>query len=108
MKITDEAAIKVAALKREEKDPDVKLRVYVEGGGCSGFKYGFEFTSIVNEDDLIFVNTDHNVTVVVDYISHEYLNEAEIDYKDDKLNGSRFILKNPNAKTTCGCGESFS
>lgn len=108
MKITDEAAEKVALLKKEEKDPTVSLRVYVEGGGCSGFKYGFEFTSIVNEDDLTFMNETHNVQVVVDYISHEYLAEAEIDYKDDKLNGSRFIIRNPGAKTTCGCGESFS
>jgi iron-sulfur cluster insertion protein len=108
MIITDEAAEKVAALKREEKDPNVKLRVYIEGGGCSGFKYGFAFESLVNDDDLWFKNETHNVDIIVDSISHQYLQNAEIDYKDDKLNGSHFIIRNPDAKTSCGCGESFS
>lgn len=105
--LTEAAALRVSALMYEEKNPNLKLRVYVEGGGCSGFQYGFAFEEKIKVGDLSF--THHGVTVVVDCISHQYLLGAEIDYKDDKLNGSRFIIRNPNAEgTTCGCGSSFS
>lgn len=104
--LTESAAQKVAALITEEKNPDLKLRVYIEGGGCSGMQYGFTFESQVNDDDLTFVH--HGVTLVIDSISYQYLLGAEIDYKDDKLNGSRFIIRNPNAVGTCGCGSSFN
>lgn len=104
--LTESAAIKVSALMYEEKNPNLKLRVYVEGGGCSGFQYGFAFEETVGDDDLTF--TYHGVTLVVDCISHQYLLGSEIDYKDDKLNGSRFIIRNPSAKSTCGCGSSFN
>jgi iron-sulfur cluster insertion protein len=104
--LSESAAEKVTALMREEKNPSLKLRVYVEGGGCSGFQYGFSFEQEVKEDDLTFVQ--HGVTLVVDYISLQYLLGSEIDFKDDKLNGSRFIIRNPNAKGTCGCGSSFN
>lgn len=104
--LTESAAEKVSNLIKEEKNPNLKLRVYVEGGGCSGFQYGFAFEQEVKEDDLTFVY--HGVTLVVDCISHQYLLGSEIDYQDDKLNGSRFIIRNPNAKGTCGCGSSFN
>src|SRR5665213_2735000 len=91
--LTESAAEKVSALIREEKNPELKLRVYIEGGGCSGFQYGFAFEQTPSEDDLTFVH--HGVTLVVDAISYQYLLGAEIDYKDDKLNGSRFIIRNP-------------
>lgn len=104
--ITESAAGKISALMHEEKNLTLKLRVYIEGGGCSGFQYGFAFEQELKEDDLSFVQ--HGVTLVVDYISLQYLLGAEIDYKDDKLNGSRFIIRNPNSKGTCGCGSSFN
>jgi iron-sulfur cluster insertion protein len=102
---TDSAAAKVADLIAEEGNTDLKLRVFVQGGGCSGFQYGFTFDEAVNEDDTTFEK--NGVTLVVDSMSFEYLVGAEIDYKED-INGSQFVIKNPNATTTCGCGSSFS
>ncbi|WP_236943698.1 iron-sulfur cluster insertion protein ErpA [Jeongeupia sp. USM3] len=102
---TDAAANKVAELIAEEGNPDLKLRVFVTGGGCSGFQYGFTFDEIVNDDD-----TEVNkagVTLLVDPMSYQYLVGAEIDYVDS-LEGSQFTIKNPNAQSTCGCGSSFS
>lgn len=105
--ITEAAAEKVISLIKEENNSTLKLRVYVEGGGCSGFKYGFAFEHETKEDDLTFV--EHGVTLVVDCFSNQYLLGAEIDYKDDKLNGSHFLIRNLQAaKSMCGCGSSFS
>ena len=102
---TDSAVAKVADLIAEEGNPDLKLRVFVQGGGCSGFQYGFTFDEAVNEDDTLV--TKDNVTLLIDSMSFQYLVGAEIDYKED-INGSQFVIKNPNAQTTCGCGSSFS
>lgn len=102
---TDSAANKVKALIEEEKNPNLKLRVYVTGGGCSGFQYGFTFDEESAEDDTVVMNA--GVTLVVDPMSYQYLQGAEIDYKED-LSGAQFMINNPNAKTTCGCGSSFS
>ncbi|RRS04573.1 iron-sulfur cluster insertion protein ErpA [Aquabacterium soli] len=102
---TDSAASKVAELVAEEGNPDLKLRVFVQGGGCSGFQYGFTFDEIVNEDDTPM--TKNGVTLLIDAMSLQYLMGAEIDYKDD-LEGAQFVIRNPNATTTCGCGSSFS
>lgn len=102
---TDSAVAKVADLIAEEGNPDLKLRVFVQGGGCSGFQYGFTFDETVNEDDTQI--TKGNVTLLIDSMSFQYLVGAEIDYKED-INGSQFVIKNPNATTTCGCGSSFS
>lgn len=102
---TDSAASKVKELVDEEGNPDLKLRVFVQGGGCSGFQYGFTFDEVMNEDDS---RMDKNgVTLLIDAMSLQYLMGAEIDYKDD-LQGAQFVIKNPNATTTCGCGSSFS
>ncbi|NCX26293.1 MAG: iron-sulfur cluster insertion protein ErpA [Burkholderiaceae bacterium] len=100
---TDSAAAKVADLIAEEGNPELKLRVFVQGGGCSGFQYGFTFDDAVNEDDTSFEK--NGVTLLVDSMSFQYLVGAEIDYKED-INGSQFVIKNPNATTTCGCGSS--
>ncbi len=102
---TDAAAAKVKDLIIDEGNPDLKLRVFVQGGGCSGFQYGFTFDETVNEDDTAM--TKEGVTLLIDAMSYQYLVGAEIDYKDD-INGSQFVIKNPNATTTCGCGSSFS
>jgi iron-sulfur cluster insertion protein len=102
---TDSAASKVKELVDEEGNPDLKLRVFVQGGGCSGFQYGFTFDEVVNEDDTQM--TKNGVTLLIDAMSLQYLVGAEIDYKDD-LQGAQFVIKNPNATTTCGCGSSFS
>jgi iron-sulfur cluster insertion protein len=102
---TDSAAAKVADLITEEGNAALKLRVFVQGGGCSGFQYGFTFDEDVNEDDTEFLK--NGVTLLVDSMSFQYLVGAEIDYKED-INGSQFVIKNPNATTTCGCGSSFS
>ena len=102
---TDSAADKVKQLIVEEGNPDLKLRVFVQGGGCSGFQYGFTFDEEVSEDDT---TVDKNgVMLLIDSMSYQYLVGAEIDYKED-LNGAQFVIKNPNATTTCGCGSSFS
>ena len=102
---TDTAVAKVADLIAEEGNPDLKLRVFVQGGGCSGFQYGFTFDEAVNEDDTLI--TKDNVTLLIDSMSFQYLVGAEIDYQDS-LQGSQFVIRNPNATTTCGCGSSFS
>jgi iron-sulfur cluster insertion protein len=101
---TDSAASKVKELVDEEGNPDLKLRVFVQGGGCSGFQYGFTFDEVVNEDDTSMQK--NGVTLLIDAMSLQYLMGAEIDYKDD-LQGAQFVIKNPNATTTCGCGSSF-
>ena len=102
---SDSAAEKVRDLVAEEGNPDLKLRVFVQGGGCSGFQYGFTFDEVVNEDDTQM--TKNGVTLLIDAMSLQYLGGAEIDYKDD-LQGAQFVIRNPNAGTTCGCGSSFS
>ncbi|MGZ5052831.1 MAG: iron-sulfur cluster insertion protein ErpA [Methylobacter sp.] len=102
---TDSAASKVGELIAEEGNDNLKLRVYVTGGGCSGFQYGFTFDEEVNEDDTCVENG--GVTVLIDAMSIQYLNGAEIDYKED-ISGAQFVIRNPNATTTCGCGSSFS
>ena len=102
---TDSAADKVADLIAEEGNPDLKLRVFVQGGGCSGFQYGFTFDEITNDDDTTM--TKNGVSLLIDSMSYQYLLGAEIDYKED-LQGAQFVIKNPNATTTCGCGSSFS
>ncbi|WP_446810027.1 iron-sulfur cluster insertion protein ErpA [Methylomonas sp. 2BW1-5-20] len=102
---TDSAAHKVAGLIQEEGNDNLKLRVYISGGGCSGFQYGFTFDEEVNDDDTQIVKD--GVTVLIDSMSIQYLSGAEIDYKED-LSGAQFVIRNPNATTTCGCGSSFS
>lgn len=102
---TDSAAAKVAELIAEEGNPDLKLRVFVQGGGCSGFQYGFTFDEAQAEDD--FALDREGVTLLVDPLSLQYLTGAEIDYAEN-LSGAQFVIRNPNAKTTCGCGSSFS
>ena len=102
---TDSAADKVKQLIEEEGNPELKLRVFVQGGGCSGFQYGFTFDEDTNEADTQM--SMNGVTLLTDALSLEYLLGAEIDYKDD-LEGAQFVIRNPNASTTCGCGSSFS
>ena len=102
---TDAAASKVGELIQEEDNPELKLRVFISGGGCSGFQYGFTFDEKVEDGDSQVENG--GVTLVIDPMSVQYLMGAEIDYKED-LQGSRFVVENPNAETTCGCGNSFS
>ncbi|MCX7059133.1 MAG: iron-sulfur cluster insertion protein ErpA [Pseudomonadota bacterium] len=102
---TDAAATKVAELITEESNPSLKLRVYVQGGGCSGFQYGFTFDEAIEEGDLSVEN--QGVTLVIDPMSFQYLVGAEIDYREG-LEGAQFVIRNPNAKTTCGCGSSFA
>ena len=103
--ITDSAATKIADLLAEENNPKLCLRTFVQGGGCSGFQYGFTFDEEQNEDD--FVIEKNGVKILVDSMSYQYLVGAEINYTED-LMGSSFTIKNPNAQTTCGCGSSFS
>ncbi|BBE10171.1 iron-sulfur cluster insertion protein ErpA [Mycoavidus cysteinexigens] len=102
---TDSAASKVKQLIDEEGNPALKLRVFVQGGGCSGFQYGFTFDEEIGEDDTVM--DKNGVQLLVDAMSYQYLVGAEIDYKDD-LSGAQFVIKNPNASTSCGCGSSFS
>ena len=102
---TESAAEKVRQLIVEEGNDNLKLRVFVQGGGCSGFQYGFTFDEEVADDDTTM--TRNGVTLLIDAMSYQYLVGAEIDYKDD-LDGAQFVIKNPNATTTCGCGSSFS
>jgi len=102
---TDAAAEKVGELIQEEDNPDLMLRVFVSGGGCSGFQYGFTFDEKVEEGDSSVDNK--GVTLLVDPMSVQYLMGAEIDYKED-LQGAQFVIRNPNATTTCGCGQSFT
>lgn len=122
---TDAAAAKVYALIVEENNPKLNLRVFITGGGCSGFQYGFTFDEAINDDDIVIekkISTNKeddegdggesggetiSVKLLVDAMSFQYLKNAEIDYRED-VNGAQFIIRNPNAKTTCGCGSSFS
>ena len=117
---TDSAAFKVKELIDEEENPALNLRVYIIGGGCSGFQYGFSFEDTLNPDDFVTekmvgvadAGDDGDggsslVRLVCDPLSFQYLEGATIDYRDD-INGAQFVIKNPNAKTTCGCGSSFS
>ncbi len=106
IEITDSAKQKVIDLLIDENTPGLMLRTFVEGGGCSGFQYGFTFDDQKNDDDFEFP-LDEKYKLVVDAMSMQYLTGAEIDYKED-LQGSQFMIKNPNAQTTCGCGSSFS
>ncbi len=103
--ISQSATKKIKEIIDEEDNPDLKLRIFVQGGGCSGFQYGFTLDEVINEDDLEFKSGD--ISVVVDAMSMQYLNEAEIDYEKSML-GSEFKIKNPNVKATCGCGSSFT
>ena len=102
---TDAAARKVGDLIRGEGNPNLKLRVFVQGGGCSGMQYGFEFDEQLQDGDACVEN--QGVKLLVDPMSFQYLNGAEIDYREN-LEGSQFVIRNPNATTTCGCGSSFS
>lgn len=102
---TDAAAAKVSELIREESNPNLKLRVFVQGGGCSGFQYGFTFDENLEEGDTRVENG--GVTLLIDPMSIQYLAGAEIDYRED-IEGAQFVIRNPNASTTCGCGSSFS
>jgi len=101
---TDAAAVKVSELIAEEDNPNLKLRVFISGGGCSGFQYGFTFDEAIEDGDSQVEN--QGVMLVVDPMSVQYLMGAEIDYKED-LSGAQFVIRNPNATTTCGCGQSF-
>jgi iron-sulfur cluster insertion protein len=101
---TEAAAAKVRQLILEEANPALNLRVYITGGGCSGFQYGFTFDESVEEGDVAVTRDD--VTLVVDPLSFQYLEGAEVDYSES-LQGARFVIRNPNAATTCGCGSSF-
>lgn len=124
---TDNAASKVYELIKDENNPALKLRVFISGGGCSGFQYGFSFDEVANEDDWQVTKKitvkqqirdqseeeadggegSVTVTLLIDPMSYQYLQGAEIDYRED-VNGSQFVIRNPNAKTTCGCGSSFA
>lgn len=105
IELTDQAAEKVRQLRHDEGNQDLKLRVYITGGGCAGFSYGFTFDDKVNDDDTLVENGD--VTLLVDAMSIQYLAGSRVDY-EKVLMGSRFVVSNPNAATTCGCGSSFS
>ena len=102
---TDSAANKVKQLIEEEGNSELKLRVFVSGGGCSGFQYGFTFDEVANEDDTVM--SKNGVQLLIDPMSFQYLAGAEIDYQEG-LEGSQFVIKNPSAASTCGCGSSFS
>jgi iron-sulfur cluster insertion protein len=103
--LTDNAASKVKLLVDEEGKPELKLRVFVTGGGCSGFQYGFSFETAVSEEDTVVENK--GATLLVDPLSYQYLVGARVDYVEN-LEGARFVVNNPMASTTCGCGSSFS
>lgn len=105
LSFSETAALRVKTLIAEEENPDLKLRVYITGGGCSGFQYGFTFDENVNDGDMTIVK--QGVTLVVDPMSLQYLIGGTVDYTEG-LEGSRFFVDNPNATTTCGCGASFS
>ena len=105
IEITDNARDKILDILAEENNPEIKLRIFVQGGGCSGFSYGFTLDEAQNEDDMI-IEKD-SVKMLVDSMSFQYLAGAKIDYKENLL-GSSFSIENPNATTTCGCGSSFS
>jgi len=102
--ITDDALCKIADVMKDENNPDLKLRLYISGGGCSGLQYGFAFETKIEDDDFILQKKD--VTFLIDNVSFQYLDGASVDYISD-LKGSQFVVKNPNAKSTCSCGSSF-
>jgi len=114
---TDAAAKKVKSLIDEEENPKLNLRVFITGGGCSGFQYGFSFDETINDEDIVVAKTVNaededggegsTVKLLIDPVSFQYLKGADIDYRED-LNGAQFVIRNPQAKTTCGCGSSFS
>ncbi|WP_339044844.1 iron-sulfur cluster insertion protein ErpA [Candidatus Zinderia endosymbiont of Aphrophora alni] len=101
--LTNKAILRIKSIIKKKKE--LKLRIFIKGGGCSGFKYGFILEKLVNFDDIIIILND--IQLLVDFISYQYLIGSKIDYYDD-INGSKFIVNNPNAITTCGCGSSFS
>lgn len=103
--VSDSAIARIKILLAQKNQDELKLRVYIQGGGCSGFQYGFQFDEDTLPDDIV-INQD-GIAVLVDPLSMQYLEEAQLEFKDDLL-GSRFIVNNPNAATTCGCGSSFS
>jgi len=103
--ITESAANKIKEVCVEEGNPNLKLRMFVQGGGCSGFQYGFSLDEIQEEDD--FNIEAHGVSVLIDSMSLQYMGGAEVDYVED-IHGSQFTIKNPNVQSTCGCGSSFS
>ncbi len=105
LKISGDAVNRINELLTTKNNPDLMLRVYIQGGGCSGFQYGFQFDENPQQDDITL--EQKGITVLVDMLSLQYLAGAEIDYKDDIM-GSRFLVNNPNASATCGCGSSFS
>ncbi len=105
IQFTDAAAAKVRSLALEESNPDLKLRVYISGGGCSGFQYGFAFDESSEDGDISIEND--GVVLLVDPMSFQYLMGAEVDYSEN-LQGAQFVIRNPNATTTCGCGSSFA
>ena len=105
LQLTERAVAKVKHLMEEEANDDLKLRVFVTGGGGSGFQYGFTFDELAEEDDTLVEK--EGVVVLVDPLSYQYIEGAELDYTEG-LEGSRFVVSNPNASTTCGCGSSFS
>lgn len=105
IEFSDAAARKALELILEERNPELKLRVYISGGGCSGFQYGFTFDEIAADDDIRVTND--GVTLLIDPLSYQYLMGAEVDYTEN-LQGAQFVIRNPNASTTCGCGSSFS
>ena len=105
IRLTDNAVSKVRALVEDEGNSELKLRVYITGGGCSGFQYGFSFDEAVSDDDMVLERG--GVTALIDAMSYQYLVGSEVDYLEG-LEGSRFVVNNPNATTTCGCGASFS
>ncbi len=102
--ISEDALNKIMDVMKDEENPDLKLRLYISGGGCSGLQYGFAFETKIEDDDYILKKS--NVTFLVDNVSFQYLDGASIDYISD-LKGSQFVVKNPNAKSTCSCGSSF-
>ena len=106
VEITEAAKNKIIDLLIDENNPKLMLRTFVQGGGCSGFQYGFTFDDTINEDDFEFP-LDDKFKIVIDAMSMQYMNGAEIDYKEEIM-GSQFSIKNPNAQTSCGCGSSFS
>lgn len=105
IRLSNNAVSKVRALVEDEGNPSLKLRVYITGGGCSGFQYGFSFEEIMAEDDTSV--TRDGITVLIDSLSYQYLAGSTVDYEEG-LMGSKFVISNPNAATTCGCGSSFS
>ena len=105
MTLTENAVVKIQDILAEENNPDIRLRVFVQGGGCSGFSYGFTLDEMQNEDDFIIEQS--GLAVLVDALSSQYLQGADVDYREN-ITGSQFVIKNPNAQSTCGCGSSFS